>query len=44
VEAVEEFLKKLDEPPVDVAPARAGRPKLLVFPARQPDQEVPHAS
>jgi hypothetical protein len=42
VEAVEEFLKKLDESPADVAPG--GRPKLLVFPARQPDPEAPHAS
>jgi hypothetical protein len=43
VEAVEEFLETIDSIPDD-APVPVGRPKLLVFPARQPEPEVPNAS
>jgi hypothetical protein len=43
VEAVEEFLETIDSiPDVDAAPA--GRPKLLMFPARAASSEAPHAS
>src|ERR1700676_181778 len=44
VEAVEEFLKTLDEAPADVPPEPIGRPKLLVFPACDASPEVPNAS
>ena len=44
VDLVEEFLETLDSIPDADPPAPVGRPKLLMFPARQPDPEVPYAS
>jgi hypothetical protein len=40
------LLKRLEqaEKKVAISSAPAGRPKLLMFPARQPEQEAPHAS
>jgi hypothetical protein len=43
VHLVEDFLETIDSIPDD-APVAAGRPKLLVFPARKPREEEHHAS
>ena len=44
VALVEDFLATMDSIPDVDEPAPAGRPKLVVFPERQPSPEVNHAS
>jgi hypothetical protein len=41
VEAVEEFLKHIDEAPVDDVPEPIGRPKVLAFQPHQTAQDGP---